>query len=67
MNFTPDTLIALSFLVPVAAFAVAELVATGQRRLEKPSRMAVRSQPAPMVHVDITVPAANDEAMREAA
>ncbi len=67
MNFTPDTLIALSFLVPVAAYAVAGLFAAGERRLEKPSRMAVRMQPDPVVRVDVTVPAANDEAMREAA
>lgn len=67
MNFQADTLIALAFLVPVAAYAVAGLFAAGGRRLEKPSRMAVRTQPNPVVHVDVTVPAANDEAMREAA
>lgn len=67
MNFTPDTLIALSFLVPVAAFAMAELAASGRRALGKPSRMVLWSQPKAVVHVDVTVPAANDEAMREAA
>lgn len=67
MNFQADTLIALAFLVPVAAYAVTGLFAAGERRLEKPSRMVVRSQPNPEVRVDVTVPAANDEAMREAA
>jgi len=66
MNFTPDTLIALSFLVPVAAFAMAELAASGRRALEKPSRM---SAPVvrPIVLVDVSTPAANDDVMREAA
>jgi hypothetical protein len=67
MNFQADTLIALAFLVPVAAFAIAELLAARSRRLEMPSHMRVKADPTPMIAVDVRAAAANDDEMRDAA
>ncbi|MBK7659314.1 MAG: hypothetical protein IPJ28_09240 [Betaproteobacteria bacterium] len=67
MNFPADTLIALAFLVPVAAFAVAELLAVRKRDLDKPSRMNAAADPEPMIVVDVRAAAANDADMRDAA
>ena len=67
MNFQADTLIALAFLIPVAAFALAELIAARSRRLEMPSRMRVSADPRPMIAVDVRAPDANDGEMSEAA
>lgn len=67
MNFPADTLIALAFLIPVAAFALAELLAAGPRDLDKPSRMIVSADPKPAIAVDVRSPAANDGEIREAA
>ena len=67
MNFPPDTLIALAFLVPVAAFAVAGILAAVPRRLEPPCASARDLPRANPVAVAGTVPAANEDWMREAA
>ncbi len=67
MNFPADTLIALAFLAPVAAFALAGLFATGVRPLESASRMVVTADSGPMIAVDVRARAANDDQMREAA
>lgn len=67
MNFQADTLIALAFLVPVAAFAVAEIAAGLPRRLEPSFRADAPQPPAAVTPVDVSRPAANDEFVREAA
>ena len=67
MNFQADTLIALAFLAPVAAFAVAEIVAGLTRRLEPSFRVEAPLPPATIAPVDVRRPAANDEFVREAA
>lgn len=67
MNFQADTLIALAFLVPVAAFAVAEIVAGLPRRLEPSFHVDAPNSPASVTPVDVRRPAANDEFVREAA
>lgn len=67
MNFELDTLIALAFVVPVVFFAVLNLVTfrTGGFRIDgRPvQRQAEEAAPA----VDVNVPAANDDDLREAA
>lgn len=67
MNFEADTLIALAFLVPVAAFAVAEIVASLPRRLEPAFRATPPNPPAAFIPVAVDRPAANDEFVRKAA
>lgn len=67
MNFQPDTLIALAFLVPVAVYVVAGILAAAPRRLEPPFVAAGALPPEQPVAVDVSVPAANDDWMREAA
>ena len=67
MNFPADTLIALAFLIPVAAFAIAELFAARSRGLDRPSRMSVEADPKPTIAVDVRARAANDDDLRDAA
>jgi uncharacterized membrane protein YoaK (UPF0700 family) len=71
MTYELDTLIALTFFVPVAFFAVLNIVAFRTRGYESAIKPAavVATKVAEVVHatVRVDVEAANDSEMREAA
>ena len=71
MTFELDTLIAIAFFVPVAFFAVLNIVAFRTRGYESAAKpvAAIASKEAEMkpVTVNVAVEAANDSEIREAA
>jgi hypothetical protein len=68
MTFELDTLIAIVFLAPVAFFAILNVVMFRSHGYESAVKPAtVRAVPAAAKHAPVTVEAANDSEMREAA